>query len=66
MAQHYTIEEKHPHSNLATRLHFERTNVAAKEYMALYCLRTNMLDWDAEKLQHVHHADPDLRLDFAA
>ncbi|MBL0011926.1 MAG: hypothetical protein IPP22_15060 [Nitrosomonas sp.] len=25
-------------------------NVAAKEYAGVYCLRTNMMDWDAEKL----------------
>lgn len=65
VARHYTIEvEKHPHSNLATRLHFERTNVAAKEYAGVYCLRTNMLDWDAGKLWRTYIMLTDLEAVF--
>src|SRR5680860_1767596 len=34
VAQHYTIDvDKDPDSNLATKLHFERTNIKAKEYL---------------------------------
>ena len=65
VARHYTIEvEKHPHSNLATRLHFERTNVAAKEYAGVYCLRTNMMDWDAGKLWRTYIMLTDLEAVF--
>ncbi len=65
VAQHYTIEvEKDPHSNLATKLHFERTNVAAKEYAGVYCLRTNMMDWDAEKLWRTYIMLTDLEAVF--
>ncbi|MBL0011865.1 MAG: hypothetical protein IPP22_14635 [Nitrosomonas sp.] len=55
---------KHPHSNLATRLYFERTNVAAKEYAGVYCLRTNMLDWDAGKLWRTYIMLTDLEAVF--
>ena len=65
VAQHYTIEvEKDPHSNLATKLHFERTNTEAKEYAGVYCLRTNMLDWDAEKLWRTYLMLTDLEAVF--
>ena len=65
VAQHYTIEvEKDPDSNLATKLHFERTNVTAKEYAGVYCLRTNMLDWDAEKLWRTYIMLTDLEAVF--
>jgi transposase len=65
VAQHYTIEvEKDPHSNLATKLHFERTNTEAKEYAGVYCLRTNMLDWDVEKLWRTYLMLTDLEAVF--
>jgi hypothetical protein len=59
VAQYYTIEvEKDPNSNLAAKLHFERTNVAAKEYAGVYCLRTNIMDWGCrEAFAHLHHVD---------
>ena len=65
MAQYYTIEvEKDPNSNLATRLHFERTNIATKEYAGVYCLRTNIMDWDAEKLWRTYIMLTDLEAVF--
>lgn len=65
VAQHYTIEvEKDPNSNLATKLHFERTSVTAKEYAGVYCLRTNMKDWDAEKLWRTYIMLTDLEAVF--
>ena len=45
VTQYYTIEvNKDPDSNLATKLHFERTKVKAKEYAGVYCLHTNIID----------------------
>jgi transposase len=65
VAQYYTIEvEKDPNSNLATKLSFERTNVATKEYAGVYCLRTNIMDWDAEKLWRTYIMLTDLEAVF--
>ncbi|MBL0012147.1 MAG: hypothetical protein IPP22_16785 [Nitrosomonas sp.] len=64
VARHYTIgSEKHPQQS-CRRLHFERTNVAAKEYASVYCLRTNMLDWDAGKLWRTYIMLTDLEAVF--
>ena len=65
VAQYYTIEvEKDPDSNLAIKLHFERSNVTAKEYAGVYCLRTNIMDWDDEKLWRTYIMLTDLEAVF--
>ena len=65
VAQYYTIKvDKDPDSNLATKLHFERTNVKTKEYAGVYCLRTNIMDWEPDKLWHTYITLTDLEAVF--
>ena len=65
VTQYYTIEvNKDPDSNLATKLHFEHTNVKAKEYAGVYCLRTNIMDWEPEKLWRTYIMLTDLEAVF--
>jgi len=48
----------------ATALTFVRTRHRAKDYAGVYCLRTNLLDWDAEKLWHTYIMLTDLEAVF--
>jgi len=50
-AQHYSIEvDKDEQGVNATALRFTRTNHGTIEYAGVYCLRTNLNDWDDELL----------------
>ncbi len=65
VAQYYTIEvDKDPDSNLATKLRFERTNVKAKEYAGVYCLRSNIMNWEPDKLWRTYIMLTDLEAVF--
>jgi hypothetical protein len=51
VAQHYDIRlSKVDKGANAASLSFERINHEAKEYAGVYCLRTNIPDWDDERL----------------
>jgi len=50
-AQHYTIEvDKDDKGVNAIALRFTRNNHSTVEYAGIYCLRTNIKEWDDEKL----------------
>ena len=63
-AQHYTIEVKKDDKDLATQLTFTRTSTETKEYAGIYCLRTNIMDWDAGKLWRTYIMLTDLEAVF--
>jgi len=65
VAQYYDIRVDPDQKGVnAASLSFERTNHAATEYAGVYCLRTNVLDWDAEKLWRTYIMLTDLESVF--
>jgi len=65
VAQHYSIElSKADKGKNATSLSFERINHEAKAYAGVYCLRTNIHDWDDERLWRTYIMLTDLEAVF--
>lgn len=64
-AQYYDIKvEKDKKGINAVSLSFKRINNKTKEYAGIYCLRTNITDWDAQKLWHTYIMLTDLESVF--
>jgi len=64
-AQHYTVEvDQDEHGINATALRFTRTNEDSVEYAGVYCLRTNIKDWDDEKLWRTYIMLTDIEAAF--
>jgi len=64
-AQHYSIEvDKDEQGINATELRFIRTNHGAIEYAGVYCLRTNLKDWDDELLWRTYIMLTDIEAAF--
>jgi len=64
-AQHYSIEvDKDEQGINATDLRFTRTNHGAIEYAGVYCLRTNLKDWDDELLWRTYIMLTDIEAAF--
>ncbi len=64
-AQYYTIEvDKDDQGIHATGLRFTRTHHGAVEYAGVYCLRTNIKDWDDEKLWRTYTMLTDIEAAF--
>jgi len=65
VAQHYDIRlSKADKGKNAASLGFERINHEAKEYAGVYCLRTNIPDWDDERLWRTYIMLTDLEAVF--
>jgi len=65
VAQHYDIRlTKAEKGSNAASLSFERINHDAKAYAGVYCLRTNIRDWDDEQLWHTYIMLTDLEAVF--
>ena len=64
-AKDYDIKvEKDEKGVNALSLSFKRINNKTKEYAGIYCLRTNITDWDAEKLWRTYIMLSDLESVF--
>ena len=65
VAQHYTIEVDQDEQGVnATALRFTRTNHGSVEYAGVYCLRTNIKEWDDEKLWRTYIMLTDIEAAF--
>jgi transposase len=64
-AQHYSVEvDKDEQGVDATELRFRRTNHGTVEYAGVYCLRTNLSDWDDELLWRTYIMLTDIEAAF--
>ncbi len=64
-AQHYSIEvDKDEQGINATALRFTRTDHGTVEYAGVYCLRTNINDWDDEQLWRTYIMLTDIEAAF--
>ncbi len=64
-AQHYRIEVDQDEQGInAMALRFTRSNHTAVEYAGVYCLRTNITDWDDEKLWRTYVMLTDIEAAF--
>ena len=63
-AQHYAIEVEKGEKGLATKLSFTRTSIETKEHAGIYCLRTNIMDWEADQLWRTYIMLTDLEAVF--
>jgi len=65
VAQHYDIElSRAKKGSNAVSLSFERINHETKKYAGVYCLRTNIPDWDDEQLWRTYIMLTDLEAVF--
>jgi len=64
-AQHYSIEVDQDEQGVnAIALRFERTNHGTIEYAGVYCLRTNLKEWDDETLWRTYIMLTDIEAAF--
>ena len=67
VAQHYTIRVEHDDANnKATAIHWERSEKPHSQatHPGVYCLRTNLVDWDETTLWHTYTMLTDLEAVF--